>query len=129
MAIGDTGEDGLPALRHVAQEQDLAIEAATIHPLHVADIVAQDQAHTLNTVTHNVAQVIGDPGDPGDLGDPGELGDLGDHGDLIIQTQDCLPVASHVAQEQDLAQEAVRVLKLFAVGEAALDQALKLRKN
>ena len=57
MAIGDTGADGLLAVRHVAQAQDLAIEAATILPLHVADIVAQDTTQSQNTVTHNVAEV------------------------------------------------------------------------
>ena len=58
MEIGDTGEDGLPALRHVAQEQDLAIEAVAVLPLLVVDIVAQDQVHTHNTVIHNVAEVV-----------------------------------------------------------------------
>ena len=55
--IGDTGEDGLLALRHVEKEQDLAIEAATILPLHVADIVALDTTQSQNTVTLNVAEV------------------------------------------------------------------------
>ena len=50
MAIGDTGAGGQLAVSHVAQEQDLALEAATILPLHVADIVAQDIAHGHKTV-------------------------------------------------------------------------------
>ena len=57
MAIGDTGEDGLPALRHVAQEQGLALEAVVVLPLHVVETVAQDQAQAHKIVTHNVAQV------------------------------------------------------------------------
>ena len=57
MAIGDTGVNGQLAVIHVAQEQDLAIGAVAVLPLHVAETVAQDQAHTHNTVTHNVAEV------------------------------------------------------------------------
>ena len=57
MAIGDPGLAGLPAVSHVVQEQDLALGAVAVLPLHVAETVAQDQAHTHNTVTHNVAEV------------------------------------------------------------------------
>ena len=57
MVIGGTGLDGLPAPRHVAQEQDLALEAVTVLPLLVVETVAQDQAQTHKTVTHNVAEV------------------------------------------------------------------------
>ena len=57
MEIGDTGADGLPALRHVAQEQDLALGAVAVLPLHVVEQLALDQAHTHKTVTRNVAQV------------------------------------------------------------------------
>ena len=57
MAIGDTGLAGQLAVSHVAQEQDLALEAVAVLPLHVVEQVALDQAHTHKTVTHNVAQV------------------------------------------------------------------------
>ena len=57
MAIGDTGEDGLPALRHVAQGQDLALGAVVVLPLLVVEQLVLDQAHTHKTVIHNVAEV------------------------------------------------------------------------
>ena len=59
MAIGDPGANGFLALSHVAQEQHIAFGAVAVLPLHVAETVAQDQAHTYNThsVTHNVAEV------------------------------------------------------------------------
>ena len=57
MEIGATGLDGLPVASHVEQEQDLALGAVAVLPLHVVEQVALDQAHTHKTVTHNVAQV------------------------------------------------------------------------
>ena len=57
MVIGDPGLVGHPAVSHVAQEQDLDLEAAAILLLLVVDRVAQDQARTQKTVTHKVAQV------------------------------------------------------------------------
>ena len=58
MVIGDPGGVGHPAASHVAQEQDLDLEAAAILLLLVVDRVAQDQAQTHKIVTHNVAQVL-----------------------------------------------------------------------
>ena len=57
MVIGDPGGVGHPAVSHVAQEQDLNLEAAAILLLPVVDRVAQDQAQTHKTVTQKVAQV------------------------------------------------------------------------
>ena len=57
MAIGATGADGLPAVSHVEQEQDLVLGAVAVLPLLVVEQVALDQAHTRKTVTHNVAEV------------------------------------------------------------------------
>ena len=57
MASGDYGLPGLPAASHVAQEQDLDLEAAVVLDLHVVEEVAQDQAPWEKTVTQNVAQV------------------------------------------------------------------------
>ena len=77
MAIGVPGAHGLLATS--GQKEDIAIEAATILPLHVADTVVQDTTNNINAVTL------------------GNHGHLGDHGDLL-QNQVCLPAASHVAQ-------------------------------
>ena len=44
MESGDPGLPGLPAASHVAQEQDLDLEAAVVLDLHVVEEVAQDQA-------------------------------------------------------------------------------------
>ena len=44
MESGDPGLPGLPAVSHVAQEQDLDQEAAAVLDLHVVEEVAQDQA-------------------------------------------------------------------------------------
>ena len=44
MAFGGPGPAGLPAVSHVAQEQDLDQEAAAVLDLHVVVEVAQDQA-------------------------------------------------------------------------------------
>ena len=57
MVIGDPGGVGHPAVSHVAQEQDLDLEAVTIPNLLVMEKVAQDLAQKQKTVTHNVAQV------------------------------------------------------------------------
>ena len=57
MVIGDTGLAGHPAASHVAQEQDLALEAVAVLPLLVVEQAVLDQAQTQKTVTHNVAQV------------------------------------------------------------------------
>jgi len=56
MVIGDPGLAGLPAASHVAQEQDLALEAVAVLLLLVAELVALDQAQTQKTVTPNVVQ-------------------------------------------------------------------------
>ena len=58
MAFGGPGPAGLPAVSHVAQEQDLALEAVAVLPLHVVEQLALDQVQTQKTVTHNVAQVV-----------------------------------------------------------------------
>ena len=57
MVIGDPGRAGHPAASHVAQEQDLDLEAVTIPNLLVMEKVAPDQAQTHKTVTQKVAQV------------------------------------------------------------------------
>ena len=44
MAFGGPGPAGLPAVNHVAQEQDLDQEAAAVLDLPVVEEVAQDQA-------------------------------------------------------------------------------------
>jgi len=97
MAIGDTGADGLLAARHVAQEQDPAIEAATIHPLPVVDIVALDTTQSQNTVTHNVAELmaIGGPGVHGLLVTSGQKKDIAKDTATILT----LHVADTVVQD------------------------------
>ena len=44
MESGDPGLPGLPAARHVEQEQDLDLEAAAVLNLLVVENIARDQA-------------------------------------------------------------------------------------
>jgi len=100
MVNGDPGPAGLPVASHVAPEQDLAQEAAAVPDLLVVEKAALVQVPCGKTVIHNVVQLMVN-------GDPGPAG---------------LPVASLVAQEENLASEAAAVLDLLVVEKIALDQ-------
>jgi len=100
MVGGDPGPAGLAAPSLVVQDLDQDLEGVIIRLQPMAGEIVQGQAQPQKTVTHDVAQLM-------ESGVPGLSGP---------------PAASHVAQEQDLAQEAAVVPDLLVEGKAALVQ-------